>query len=192
MRSGLPMLLGLALGLLPFRLDADPFWEGVEAVVNDDLISMNDVQVDSQDRTEEANCRSLYHGAELDTKIKEVRTKTLNRLIDDRLIIQEFREEGGFFPESYDDDQIRRVIKEQYSDKAEFFYWALARNGETVEEFKTAIRESSIVNDMTLRNVDKKITAAAPADAASQPESLRKAWLDSLRSNAYIEILNPP
>ena len=63
--------------------------DGVAAVVNNDVVTFS--QVRELTTPIENAARAHFTGAALAEKIKEVRTRAVNDLIDRQLIIQEFR-----------------------------------------------------------------------------------------------------
>jgi len=185
------LLLVASLDLLPFRLNATPSSDTVLAAVNSEPITFSDIENDSQNRTDEQNCRAQYQGDERRAKLKAIRLKTLDRLIEERLIIDDFTEQGGFIPDSYIDARVQDIIDADYGGSDARLDARSAILGETRDDFRNRIIKSAILNYMTSENIDKKITSATPDDEARQRAALRQAWLASLRKKAYVKILFP-
>ena len=191
-RSLCSLLLGLLL--FPSWVGAYPAENTILAVVNGDSITSQDVRIDDQDWAEESECQKNLRGVELEQKISAIRWKTFDRLIESRLIIQEFWREnryqhGGKLPQDYANEEIQRRIKGRFHGQEALLRADLAAYGETLDELRAIIANQSILTYMTSENVDKKVTAANPADVARERETLRQAWIASLRAKAAIEIL---
>jgi hypothetical protein len=178
----------VGLGLLTLHGLGNSSLNTILALVDDDPITIEDIAFDRQDWTEEADCRAKYQEPDLTTHLKEVRLKTLNRLIEVRLIVQEFDREGLYFSDTQIDDRADNVVQKEYGGSEDQFHADLAKRGETLEEYRTFLREQCIVQYMTTENVDKK----APSTDPAPHELLRQAWIKSLRDKAYLWTSNSP
>jgi len=106
-------MLGLALALLaltsgPDRVRAQapvPF-NGIQAIVNDTVISRDQVLGAAQRELVAAGRTATSEQQYLARRAKILEDQ-LEQLIDRQLILDEFKEKGYSFPESYVDDQVR-------------------------------------------------------------------------------------
>ncbi|HXV18563.1 MAG TPA: SurA N-terminal domain-containing protein, partial [Candidatus Omnitrophota bacterium] len=80
-------LTGLGVASLPDRAYAVEVVERILAVVNDELITEQDLQ--SMMAPVIAQYRTRFTGEELDARLSEMRRQYLNKAIEDRLILSE-------------------------------------------------------------------------------------------------------
>ena len=123
--------------------------DGIAAVVNSDVITYSQVRevIAGRERT----LREAYRGAELDSKIKEMRLAALKDLIDRQLIIQEFKKkekDGATIPAYVMDDRVATIIREEFGGDRAAFVRTLKSQGYTVTKFKEIEREKIIVSAM--------------------------------------------
>jgi hypothetical protein len=181
--------LVLFLGFLSTgMIHAVPVEEGIAAIVNGEVITR--LEVDRAAYAQEADDYKKYQDdvIQLQQQLKSLRLKTVQDLIDRKLIIAAFRQSGGSIPASYMEQQVQRAIKDQYQGDEDRFMQALAAQGESLDEYKARIEDNAIVKYMTKTNVDDKVTSKVPEEAETEREALRNAWLVSLRKDAWIEI----
>src|SRR5262245_33932304 len=81
--------------------------DGIAAVVNDDVFTFSQVR-DLVGPIEKA-AREQFKGNELVEKVKEIRLKAINDLIDRQLILQEFRKQKFNIPEHFIDDRVATI-----------------------------------------------------------------------------------
>ena len=120
--------------------------DGIAAVVNDDVITFSQVR-DLVGPIEKA-AREQFKGNELVEKVKELRLKAINDLIDRQLILQEFRKQKFNIPEHFIDDRIATLTREEFGGDRSAFIRTLAAQGYTLEKFKQMETEKMIVQAM--------------------------------------------
>jgi peptidyl-prolyl cis-trans isomerase SurA len=81
----------------------------------------------------------------------------LEQLIDRQLVLDEFKEKGYSFPESYVDDQVRERIRRQFGGDRVALTKTLRAENRTFEQFKKEEREDMIVYQMSSRNIRDEI-----------------------------------
>ncbi len=172
----------LVSGLL--RAESRFLTDGIAVVVNGEIITFQ--EINWIDYAQEADYRKQYQGDELREKLKDLKLKTANDLIDQKLIVQEFYREGNWLSESYIDHRFRDAIKEQYQGDESRLARELAPWGRTVDDYKTQMIEMDIITFMTKKYVTDKITATVPEEIDKERETIRKSWLDSLRKSSSI------
>ncbi len=123
--------------------------DGIAAVVNGDVITYSDVREVIGAR--ERGLRSAYQGAELETKIKEMRLSALKDLIDRQLIIQEFKKkekDGVTIPSYLIDADVQDIIRREFGGDRAAFVRTLKAQGYTITKFKEIERDKIIVSAM--------------------------------------------
>src|ERR1019366_5400528 len=86
--------------------------DGIAAVVNTKVITY--VQINQQVAETEKLLRQNLQGEELFQRVKEAKLNVLRALIERELIIQDFKTQGGFIPETYITERINDVIRNEY------------------------------------------------------------------------------
>src|SRR5271156_5701289 len=86
--------------------------DGIAAVVNDKVIPY--VQINQQVEETEKLLRENLQGEELFQRVKEAKLNVLKSLIDRELIIQDFKTQGGFIPDTYTPERINDIIRDEY------------------------------------------------------------------------------
>lgn len=120
--------------------------DGIAAVVNDDVITFSQVR-DLVGPVEKA-AREQYKGAELVEKIKEIRLKAINDLIDRQLILQEFKKQKFTIPDHFIDERIATITREEFGGDRAAFIRTLQAQGFTLEKFKQMETDKMIVQAM--------------------------------------------
>jgi len=90
---------------------------------------------------------------ELDEKIKEIRLRAINDLVDRQLILQEFYKNKFNIPDHFIEDRIQTIIREEFGGDRAAFVRTLAAQGYTMDKFKVMEREKMIVQAMRSQNV---------------------------------------
>ncbi len=120
--------------------------DGIAAVVNEDVITFSQVR-DLVGPLEKAT-RDQFKGAELVEKIKELRLRAINDLIDRQLTLQEFKKQKFNIPEHFVEDRIATIVREEFGGDRAAFTRTLAAQGFTLEKFRQAETEKMIVSAM--------------------------------------------
>ena len=140
------------LMLTPLRAAEPQVLDGVAAVVNGDVITFS--QVRELTTPLENAARSNLTGAALGERIKEVRTRAVNDLIDRQLIIQEFRKiKGASIPTHVVEDRITALIREEFGGDRAAFLKTIAAQGYTLDRLRKIEEEKVIVQAMRSREV---------------------------------------
>lgn len=149
-------LAGLAIAsLLPLAGAADMV-NGIAALVGNSVITFEQVQrlivrpVDAL-RVQYASQPDVFRQRAL-----EIRKEGVERLIERRLIIQEFEDLKVNIPETYIEEHVQKEIKEHYDDRATL-QKTLQEQGITFESYRRDIREQFIEYIMRGRNVPRDI-----------------------------------
>jgi peptidyl-prolyl cis-trans isomerase SurA len=146
--SCLTLTLAIAMAWSAFAQQSEVL-DGIAAVVNGDVITYSNVREAIAGR--ERGLRAAYQGAELDTKIKEMRLSTLKELVDRQLILQEFKKkekDGVTIPAYLIDETVQDTIRRDFGGDRAAFVRTLKAQGYTVTKFKEVQREQIIVRAM--------------------------------------------
>lgn len=140
--------------------------DGYAAVVNDRVITMGDVMDYIQPSI--LQLRDAYAGEELERRREEAYQTGLNLLIEQALMVEEFKKQGGNIPDRLVNDRINEVIFDQFDNDRARFLAALAEEQITLEEWRERIRERIIVNALRQQEVTERVQVT--------PEALRLAY----------------
>jgi parvulin-like peptidyl-prolyl isomerase len=145
--------------------------DGIAAVVNDKVITY--VQINQQVSETEKLLRQSYTGEDLFQRVKEAKLGVLKALIDRELIIQDFKTMGGFIPETYTNERINDVIRDEYGGDRIAFVKTLQERGVTMQKYKDEIQDNAIVGYMRNKNVVQSVLIS--------PYQIEKYYQDNLR-----------
>jgi parvulin-like peptidyl-prolyl isomerase len=125
--------------------------DGIAAVVNDKVITY--VQINQQVAETEKLLRQNLQGDELFERLKEAKLNVLRALIERELIIQDFKKEGGFIPDTYTNERVGDMIRTDYGGDRVAFIKTLYERGVTLQKFRDEIQDNAIVGYMRNKNV---------------------------------------
>lgn len=150
----------LASGLLLFLVAAGTvraahIADGIAAVVNDKVIPYSEVTKRVEDT--ERILRETYNGPELVSRIKEARLNALRALIERELIIQDFKKQGYFIPDTIIEDRLHNTIQTQHEGDRTAFIRTIQAQGLSLDQFKDELRNSVIVQAMRSKNVSENV-----------------------------------
>jgi parvulin-like peptidyl-prolyl isomerase len=141
---------GLFLLFVP-AAHAQMLADGIAAVVNDKVITY--VQINQQVADTEKLLRQNYTGDDLFERVKEAKLNVLRALIERELIIQDFKTAGGFIPDTYVNERINDVIRQEYGGDRVAFIRTMYARGTTMEKYRDEIKDTAIVGYMRNKNV---------------------------------------
>jgi parvulin-like peptidyl-prolyl isomerase len=125
--------------------------DGMAAEVNEEVITFS--QVRELTTVLENQINANYSGGERTEKIKEVRLRAVNDLIDRQLIIQEFRKLKASIPSHVVDDRINAVVREEFGGDRSAFLRTIAAQGYSIDRIRKMEEEKVIVQAMRQREV---------------------------------------
>jgi parvulin-like peptidyl-prolyl isomerase len=129
--------------------------DGIAAVVNNKVITY--VQINQQVAETEKLLRQNLQGEELFQRVKEAKLNVLKSLIDRELIIQDFKTMGGFIPDTYTNERINDIIRNEYGGDRVAFIKTLYERGVTMQKYRDEIQDNAIVGYMRNKNVVQTI-----------------------------------
>ncbi len=174
--------LGVTASAAPratWSLDELPV-DGFAATVNERIITIGDVFMSIRETLE--RLRIMHGGADLREKTREAFLAGLERLIDQALILEEFKGQEIQIPERLIDERINEVVFERYDNDRASFFAALAEQQITLEEWRETIRDGLIIRIMRSREVGERIVVSprqileayeARVDRYQEPERIR-------------------
>jgi parvulin-like peptidyl-prolyl isomerase len=140
------------LSLVPLRAADPQVLDGVAAEVNKDVITFS--QIRELTGPIENAAKANLSGPALAEKIKEVRLRAVNDLIDRQLILQEFRKmKGAAIPSHVVDDRITALIREEFGGDRSAFLKTIAAQGYSIDRLRKMEEEKVIVQAMRAREV---------------------------------------
>lgn len=125
--------------------------DGIAAVVNDKVIT--NLQVGQASSETEKLLRQNFSGEDLYQRVLESRLNVLRALIERELIIQDFKKEGGTIPETYVNQRLNGIIREEYGGDHVLFIKTIHDRGVTVQKFREEIENNAVVGYMRNKNI---------------------------------------
>ena len=139
--------LFLVLSLLPLPLQAaQEVVNGIAAVVNGEVITF--AQVRELAAAQEKSASEVYHGDELQAKIKTIHEQTIKDLIDRALILQEFKTKEFTIPSYVIDDSVQKIIREEFGGDRLAFVKTLQSQGFSMARFRDIEKDKITVQAM--------------------------------------------
>ncbi|MCX5699965.1 MAG: peptidyl-prolyl cis-trans isomerase [Candidatus Omnitrophica bacterium] len=152
----------------------------IVAVVNNEVITQKDVKDFINFMTMQLS--QEYRGDELKKKIDDAQTDLLNRLIEDRLILQEANKEKI----TYDVSRVKARIedvKKRYNSEVEF-QADLMKQGLTQSDIEKKIREQFLMYSIVEQKVRSKITVT-PEEVTTYYEANKSSMVSGEEREFY-------
>jgi parvulin-like peptidyl-prolyl isomerase len=150
-----PATLVASLALVVAAQAADTV-NGIAALVGDSLITFEQVQRLTARPVELFRSQYAAQPEVLRQRILEIQREAVERLVERRLILQEFDDMKINIPETIIADRVQDEIKSRYGDRATLTR-SLQEQGVTFETFRRDIREQFIEMVMRNRHVPRDI-----------------------------------
>ncbi|NJK92311.1 MAG: hypothetical protein HC904_11015 [Blastochloris sp.] len=159
--------------------------DGVAAVVNSEVITFSEIKEELGDL--ELDLRSKFTGALLVEKVKEARRNALEKLVNDRLIVQAFHKKGYFLSDKVIDERLNRIIEQKYSGNLSSLVKEINQQGLNLEEFRRTLGDGIIIHAMRSKHVYEKIRARTKEVTQEEVNNEKQLWINELRGEAYIK-----
>src|SRR5947209_4740083 len=127
----------------------------VAAIVNETIITRGQVE-EFTGRAIEPLFRIYQKEDELEKKVIEVLSEGLEELVENRLILDDFKASGARVPDAMVDDEIKDQIRQHFQNRASLIH-DLQKDGRTSESYRQQIRERMILDFMRHKNVSSAI-----------------------------------
>jgi peptidyl-prolyl cis-trans isomerase SurA len=137
------------LGLMMAHAQRQPgeLINGIMVIVNDQVITWKDVSMAMRDDEEFLRQRYGRQPQIFQEKLKELRAETLERIVEDRLVLHEFKSLNRPLPESYVENRIAEDIKTRFGDRLTAIK-TLQQGGVTFESYRDKMRDNTILQLM--------------------------------------------
>lgn len=148
------LILGLSLILAVSATAQTRLLNGVAVIVNDTVITYNEVQDYAGPSVEIAQRNTKP--SELAQKLAEIQDNSLQQLVERQLILHDYKVSGYSLPESIIDDEINTRIRRQYGDRLRLTQTLQAQGG-TYESYRRSIRDQIIVDALAGKHVNSVV-----------------------------------
>jgi parvulin-like peptidyl-prolyl isomerase len=128
----------------------------VVAEVNGDIITSQ--ELDQIIRPLYAKYKSVYSGEELEKRVRAARKNAIDQLIERKLVLQEAKKKN-IQVDVKDVETKLGQIKSKF-DSDEEFYYALEKEGMTVDQLRENINEQLLVRTLTRQEVTRSISVS--------------------------------
>jgi parvulin-like peptidyl-prolyl isomerase len=181
--SARAILAGMLLGTagLAGTARSQEVLDGLAAVVNNSPVTFS--QVRELVAAREKAAADQYQGAQLNDKIKQIRTEAISELIDRQLILQYFKEKGFQLPPYLIEDRIATVIREEHNGDRTAFARKLASFGYSIERFRKEEMEKIIVQSMR-----QQVVKGSPVIALDKLKAFYKEHIKEFTTEEQIHL----
>jgi peptidyl-prolyl cis-trans isomerase SurA len=140
------IVVGALVLLCASRAASPELVNGIAVVVGDAVITYKDVQMAIEDDLDILQRRYGNQPAVFNKRAAEVRESKLEEMVENQLVLQEFKRAGYLLPDSWIQSRINQDVR-QYGDRLTLTKTLQAR-GITFESYRTRIRENEILRQM--------------------------------------------
>ena len=125
---------------------------GVKAVVDDSAITKGEVEADVMMLAGELQRQYGRQPALLEQKVNEALSDSMERAVQQQLILHDFKASGYNLPESVIDEVVQEEITSRFGDRATLTK-TLQAQGVTYEKWRQQARERFIVRQLQAKNI---------------------------------------
>lgn len=180
------LALLLATAAVAWGSTSEPPVDGYAAIVNDRVITVGDVIEYIQPT--EIDLRDTYAGEELARKREEAYRTGRDLLIEQALILEEFKKQGANIPDRLVNDRINEFIFERFQNDRAKFLAALAEEQITLEEWRERTRDRVVVGFLRRQEVFDKVQIA-PGAILEAYEQKRGTYTEPARAKLHLVVL---
>lgn len=119
----------------------------IAVIVNDQVITIKDLYMAMRDDVDFLQQRYGNQPRALDEKVKQLKAETLERMVEDRLVLNEFKTLGKPLPESMIDQRVNDDIKKKFGDRLTAIK-TLQQGGVTWESYRDKVRDNLVLQVM--------------------------------------------
>jgi len=150
-------VLFLALALLPWIMPAvraatPDLVNGIAAIVGEAVITYKDLQLAIEEDLDLAERRYDSQPQVYAQKAKELQAERLQTMVENQLVLQEYKKAGYSVPESYFQGRVEEEIRKFYGDRLTLTK-TLQAQGTTFEAWRAHVREREILRLMWQQKV---------------------------------------
>lgn len=129
---------------------------GIEAVVDDSVITFHEVNDNNPELLDRIINDPLSSRDAIERKLNEMRQNNLQTLIKNQLILHDFKVQGYALPDSVLDDIVKERVRSRFHDEATLTK-TLQEEGLTKEKYRQQIKEQFILQAMRSKNISEEI-----------------------------------
>jgi parvulin-like peptidyl-prolyl isomerase len=171
MRTPRWIVVVAVLAMAVWSTQAEPVTaNGIKAIVHDSVITYEEVEVASAQAAEFLQRQYRTSPSTFRAKLSEVRTNSLEQLLQRQLILRDFAQAGYNLPESFVDEAVAERIRERFGNDPVKFAKTLQADGVTREKFRQQLRDQIIVEILRSKNVFQ--------EAVMSPHKIEKYYLE--------------
>ena len=152
--TSLILLAGIGFGYNAVAERDNPL-NYIAAIVNETIITRGQVERFAGPAIEPL-LRTYQQADVLNQKVREVLSEGLEQLVENQLILDDFKSGGAKVPDAMVDDEIKERIRQHWHDRATLTK-ELNAYGKTYDDFRQQVRDEMIINFMRHKNVASAI-----------------------------------
>jgi len=130
---------------------------GIMAIVNDAVITLDDVELLNAQTSQMLQRQFRDQPEMFEQKMRQITRENLDKLMEQQLILHEFKTAGYNLPESVIDDEVQDQIRQKYYGDRVTMAKTLQADGITFEQFRVRLREQVIVAAMRQKNISSEL-----------------------------------
>ncbi len=158
MKSG--VLLVLAPALMAAEISAAETVERIVAKVNGQIITLSQLELEVRSTLERLGPAPTPE--EEQTRLAQIRPETLNRMIDNLLVLQVAEERGLRVPARFFEEWKKNVMEQMKLTSEEEFVRQVELQGADVETIRKQFEESLLLQEVRRMEVDSKVSVSEP------------------------------
>lgn len=163
----------------------------VVAIVNGKIITQSELEMIMLPQVRILFQKYPNQGEQFQQEFKEVQTKTLEALIEEKLILDEFDNLGGAIPEIAIKNAISDEIEDLYEGDASQFYGKLKQSNLTLESYEEIIYDRIAVQALKSQQINK-ISPLTPDELTAEYKLLRSELRDVAEDQAQFDKIYIP
>ena len=163
----------------------------VVAIVNGKIITQSELEMIMLPQVRILFQKYPNQGEQFQQEFKEVQTKTLEALIEEKLILDEFDNLGGAIPEIAIKNAISDEIEDLYEGDASQFYGKLKQSNLTLESYEEIIYDRIAVQALKSQQINK-ISPLTPDELTAEYKLLRPELRDVAEDQAQFDKIYIP
>jgi len=129
----------------------------IMAVVHDSVVTRVEVELSLRDVEPELRRQYRNQPQVYQQKLADARSESLDRLIEQKLILHEFNTAGYVLPESVIDEYVQEQLQSVAGGDRVTLTKTLQAQGLTYEKWRQQLRERFIVSQMRVKNVQSEL-----------------------------------
>jgi len=163
------LLICLLPGLACFELNAE-LANGVKVVVDEAAITYGEIESDAVMVAGELLRQYGRQPALYEQKVMEARSDSMERAVQQQLILHDFKTQGYSLPESIIDEVVQEEIKARFGDRATLTK-TLQAQGVTYEKWRQQAKDRFIVRQLQAKNIYQ--------DSVVSPNKIERYYLEN-------------